>query len=72
MHDFRRTAATWLAQDGVPPHVLSAILNHSAGSTMGVTQIYNRFKYGPERRTALEKWAGYVEGISKQKQRRAS
>lgn len=67
LHDFRRSCATWLAQQETPPHILSAVLGHSAGSTMGVTQIYNRFQYGPERRAALEKWTAYVTGLAKQK-----
>lgn len=64
VHDLRRTAATWMAQANVPPHVLSAILNHSAGSAMGVTAIYNRFRYEKERREALQKWADYVLALA--------
>lgn len=60
VHDLRRTAATHMAEANVPPHVLAAILNHTAGSTMGVTSIYNRFRYTEERRTALEAWATFV------------
>jgi integrase len=73
MHDFRRTAATWLAQHGTPPHVLSAVLNHSPGAQQGVTAIYNRYRYSEERREALERWAEYVASLGKAKaQRRAS
>ena len=60
IHDLRRTAATWMAGAGVPPHVLSALLNHSPGTAQGVTSIYNRFRYVEERRRALEAWARYV------------
>lgn len=60
MHDLRRTAATHMAQTGVPPHVLSAVLNHSPGSAQGVTSIYNRFRYSKERLAALDGWARYV------------
>ncbi|MDA2928726.1 tyrosine-type recombinase/integrase [Acidobacteria bacterium AH-259-O06] len=60
IHDLRRTAATWMAGAGVPPHVLSALLNHSPGTAQGVTSIYNRFRYVEERREALEKWAEHV------------
>lgn len=63
IHDLRRTAATWMAQNGVPPHVLSAILNHSPGSAMGVTAIYNRFRYTEERRQALEAWGNHVVSL---------
>ncbi len=60
IHDLRRSAATWMAGAGVPPHVLSALLNHSPGTAQGVTSIYNRFRYVEERREALEKWAAHV------------
>ena len=52
-----------MAQNGVPPHVLSAILNHTPGSTQGVTSIYNRFRYTEERREALQAWAEFVVSL---------
>ena len=64
IHDLRRSAATWMAGAGVPPHVLAAILNHTPGSTQGVTSIYNRFRYTEERREALGKWGEYVLGLA--------
>ena len=63
VHDLRRTVATWMAQNSVPPHVLAAILNHTPGSTQGVTSIYNRFRYSEERREALEAWAEFVQSL---------
>jgi len=65
MHDLRRTAATQMAKTGVPPHVLSALLNHSPGSAQGVTSIYNRFRYLEERRDALDKWGKHVLAAAK-------
>jgi integrase len=72
LHDLRRTAATCMAKAGVPPHVLAAILNHTPGSTQGVTSIYNRFRYSEERRQALEKWALYVVSLEKPATKAAS
>jgi integrase len=69
MHDLRRTAATQMAKGGVPPHILSAILNHTPGSTQGVTSIYNRFRYTEERREALQAWAEFVVGLEKKEQK---
>jgi len=66
MHDLRRTATTIMAET-VPVPVLSAILNHSAGKVMGITKIYNRYRYMPERRAALEAWAQYVLGLTDRK-----
>jgi integrase len=64
MHDLRRTAATHMAKANVPPHVLSAILNHTPGSAMGVTSIYNRFRYTDERRSALQAWAEHLTSLT--------
>ncbi len=53
-HDLRRTAATNMARLGVPVHTISRVLNHVEG---GVTSIYNRHSYLPEKRHALETWS---------------
>jgi integrase len=52
-HDLRRTGATKLASMGVPRLVISKLLNHSEA---GITSIYDRHSYDPEKRRALEKW----------------
>jgi len=56
-HDLRRSAATGMADLGVTPHVIEAVLNHVSGSKSGVAGIYNRGRYDTERRAALEKWS---------------
>ena len=71
LHDLRRTAATSMAKAGVPPHVLAAILNHTPGSTQGVTHIYNRFRYSEERRKALQDWSDYVVSLQQPVQQKA-
>ncbi|HST07820.1 MAG TPA: tyrosine-type recombinase/integrase [Gemmatimonadaceae bacterium] len=54
-HDLRRTAATKMAEAGVPRHHISAVLNHvEAGAS--VTRIYARYNYDAEKRLALETW----------------
>lgn len=63
LHDLRRTAATGMADLGILPHVIEAVLNHVSGSRAGVAGIYNRAAYREEGRTALERWAVYIEGI---------
>jgi integrase len=62
-HDIRRTSTTLMAPT-VPVHVLSAILNHSLGKLMGITKIYNRYSYMPERREALQKWSEFVLSLT--------
>ncbi len=63
LHDLRRTAATRLAELGVPHPVVSKLLNHSPRGVMGVTSIYNRYEYLEERRAALEHWARRIRDI---------
>ena len=61
LHDLRRTAATGMAELGVPPHVVEKILNHSTGTFAGVAGVYNRFEYRSEMRSALRLWAAHVK-----------
>lgn len=63
LHDLRRTAATGMAEIGVPPHIVEATLNHVSGARAGVAGTYNRAVYAAEKKAALERWATHVEGI---------
>jgi predicted CoA-binding protein len=54
-HDLRRTLATWLAESGILPNIIEAILNHVSGHKAGVAGIYNRATYEPQKRAALER-----------------
>jgi integrase len=63
LHDVRRTVATGMAELGVMPHVIEAVLNHASGARSGVAGVYNRFSYAPEKKAALEKWAAHLEAI---------
>lgn len=53
LHDLRRTTATRLANLGVQPHVVEAVLNHVSGAKAGVAGIYNRAAYTKEKTAAL-------------------
>ena len=53
LHDLRRTAATRMADLGVGPCVIEAILNHVSGDKAGVAGIYNRSTYAAEKRATL-------------------
>jgi integrase len=64
LHDLRRTAATMMAELGVLPHIIEAILNHVSGHKSGVAGIYNRAKYQDEMRSALQRWADYVDSLT--------
>jgi integrase len=63
LHDIRRTVATRLADLGVLPHVIEAILNHASGHKAGVAGIYNRATYAKEKREALNLWGEHLAGL---------
>lgn len=64
LHDLRRTAATRMADLGVQPHVVEAVLNHVSGHKAGVAGVYNRAAYRDEKRAALTLWAEHVAKIT--------
>src|SRR5215217_7324299 len=63
-HDLRRTVATRLAELGMQPHVIEAVLNHVSGHKAGVAGIYNRALYAVEKRQALDLWGGHVRALA--------
>jgi integrase len=42
LHDLRRSVATGMAELGVAPHIVEAVLNHVSGHKAGVAGVYNR------------------------------
>jgi integrase len=62
-HDLRRTVATRMADLGVQPHIIEAVLNHVSGHKSGVAGIYNRATYDKEKREALNLWAEHVMAL---------
>jgi integrase len=63
IHDIRRTVATGMANIGVQPHIIEAVLNHISGHKAGVAGIYNRAVYSAEKRHALNRWADHVRAL---------
>ncbi len=59
-HDLRRTAASFMTSMGIPRLVVARVLNHAE---RGVTAVYDRHSYDPEKRRALDAWAGRLEAI---------
>ena len=64
VHDLRRSAATGMADIGIQPHIIEAVLNHISGHKAGVAGIYNRSSYAPEKKTALLRWAEHIRQIT--------
>ena len=63
VHDLRRTVVTGMAEIGIAPHIVEAVVNHVSGHKGGVAGVYNRAKYSQEKRAALQRWADHVERI---------
>jgi integrase len=68
IHDLRRAAATGMAELGVQPHIIEAILNHVSGHKSGVAGIYNRATYEAEKRAALTLWAEHILALAEGRQ----
>jgi integrase len=64
LHDLRRTVATRMADLGVLPHIVEAVLNHVSGHKAGVAGVYNKSRYEREVKNALAIWADHVASIT--------
>lgn len=53
-HDFRRTMATRLSEEGVAPHVIEKMLGHELG---GVLSVYNKHDWIAEQKDAYDLYA---------------
>ena len=60
IHDIRRSVATGMADIGIAPHIIEAVLNHVSGHKGGVAGIYNRSSYAAEKAAALARWDEHV------------
>jgi hypothetical protein len=63
IHDIRRSVTTGMADIGIPPHIIEAVLNHVSGHKGGVAGIYNRSSYAAEKAAALARWDEHVASI---------
>ena len=52
-----------MAEIGIAPHIVEAVVNHVSGHKGGVAGVYNRAKYSDEKRAALQRWADHVERL---------
>jgi hypothetical protein len=53
-----------MADLGVLPHVIEAVLNHISGHKSGIAGVYNKSKYLPQMKSALAVWADRVAAIT--------
>jgi hypothetical protein len=52
-----------MADIGIAPHIIEAVLNHVSGHKGGVAGIYNSSSYAPEKAAALARWDAQVASI---------
>jgi integrase len=64
LHDLRRSCSTWMAELGVLPHIIEAVLNHVSGHKGGVAGRYNWAKYSDAMREGLQRWADHLDHIT--------
>lgn len=55
-HDLRRTAASGMAQGGIPREHIAHVLNHRSVTHSSITAVYDRYSYDGEKRKALVRW----------------
>ena len=63
LHDLRRSTATHMADNGVQPHIIEAVLNHVSGHKSGVAGIYNRAAYTKDIAAALQLWSEHLLAV---------
>jgi integrase len=63
LHDLRRSVATGMAEIGIQPHVIEAVLNHVSGHKGGIAGIYNRAQYSVEKAQALARWDEHIRTL---------
>jgi integrase len=59
-HDLRRTVASGMTAIGVQRLTVSKLLNHTEG---GITAVYDRTSYDPEKRAAVVRWDRHLERL---------
>jgi integrase len=63
VHDIRRSVATGMADLGIMPHIIEAILNHVSGHKGGVAGIYNRSRYESQVFEAMQMWSDHIRSL---------
>jgi integrase len=72
LHDIRRTVATGMADIGVEPHVIEAVLNHYSGHRKGPHGTYNVSRYERAVKIALQRWGEHVLSLVEQRKSNVS
>ena len=52
-----------MADLGVLPHVVEAVLNHVSGHKAGIAGVYNHAAYASEKNAALKLWSKHISDL---------
>ncbi len=63
LHDLRRTFRTTHASIGTPAHIGERLINHVAAVQTDVEGIYDRYRYMPEMRAAVEAYEAHLSEL---------
>lgn len=63
LHDIRRSVVTRMAEIGIVPHIIEAVVGHISGHRSGVAGTYNRATYRREKSAALARWGDWLEEL---------
>jgi len=64
LHDLRRTLSSGMARLGIPQTVVEKLLNHVTGGEQSpIAQVYNRYSFMDEMRSALAMWEGKLQQL---------
>jgi integrase len=62
-HDLRRSAATRLAEMGIPKEIRDRVLNHAGDRHDPESKHYNKYDFQKEKCDALSRWAAQIAAI---------
>ncbi len=63
-HDLRRTVETHMNRLGIDSKIVAHITDHYSEMHIGVSKVYNHYKYEPEKRQAMEIWCKYLQDVT--------
>jgi integrase len=63
LHDLRHSAVTHMAEIGIDPHIIEAVVNHQSGHKAGIAGLYNKAVYREQKRAAMQRYAHWLEQL---------
>jgi integrase len=63
LHVLRHSVVTGMAELGIEPHIIEAVVNHASGHKGGIAGRYNHATYAPHIKRALGIWSDHIDSI---------